>query len=660
MKKVYFFLILFFAFVLTEGQSVFANGPLVVKGGMAITYGTRPLIYRFDKGPLGMFSNSEAIAIIEDLFMDWESISTSEFKFQRDNPGSLDFDVTASNYKSILEAQDLLGYTAVVFDTDGSVLELFLGMGSGNSVLGLSGPVTVNSRPLVNEIAESQAVFNGRFIDGIKTTGNPESTVDALMGTIIHEFGHGLGLDHSQINLEAIKPGASQDIKDKVPLMFPVAVNDLFLIRRDDASGISLLYPNQSKLGGFGKIEGKVFRQDGTTPVRGANVIATNVNDPTLEAISCVSDFLKDDTGSYTLFAVPPGNYKIEIEPIDLSFTGGSGVGPYTSSATDLSFQNPVPSGFYTGSGKPITSDPDQALVVNVSAGQNISNANIIAGSSILSSSSSTTSSSSTGGTGDINETEPNDSISTAQSVTPPVSISGMAAVGDDGKVELTSEDGSKLTISDLFRFDVPVDASLNALLVIEGDSSDNDLDIALFNGDGTQLIESSSQTGNADELISLNVTPGTYILGIGAFKGSASYKLTISLLLTGGAPSLSLSGPDTLVLIPGGMNRVFLNVNAINFTSRTTCTVFDNGESSVRIKPRSFKMGPREVKKTFKVKVPPQVASDFLQNNTDKVVTINVICKNGAGDQTDIHILPSVETVIENKSNWRITKTGE
>ena len=335
MKQKPIILIFLFAFILTAQCKVNAGGPLVVKGGMSITYGTRPLLYRYDKGTLGMYSNQDAISLIEPLYMDWQAVPTSEVKFERDDPGSLSFDVTASNFDPILNSQELLGYSPVIFDTDGTLLDAFLGNGAGNSVLGLSGPITVSSGPLVNQIAESQAIFNGRFVDGTDTVSNPESSTDSFKGTIIHETGHGIGLDHSQINVEAIKPGATQEIKDSVPLEFPVAVNDLYLIRRDDASSISLLYPNESELTKYGKIEGKVFRKDSVTPVFGANVIARNISNPTLEAISCVSDYLANDTGSYTLFAAPPGSYRIEIEPIDLSFTGGSGIGPYTTSKTD-------------------------------------------------------------------------------------------------------------------------------------------------------------------------------------------------------------------------------------------------------------------------------------------------------------------------------------
>ena len=653
MKKIIAAIFLTLVFFATNNFPCFAGGPLVVKGGMSITYGTRPFLYRYDQGSLGMFSNAEIIAIIEDLYNDWETVSTTEVNFKRDTPGSLDFDVTAANFDSILNSEDLLGYTPVIFDSDGSLLNAFLGSGAGNSVLGLAGPVTVSSGPLANQIAESQAIFNGRFIDGTDTGSNPESTADSLKGTIIHETGHGIGLDHSQINLEAIKPGATQSIRDTVPLMFPVAVNDLFLIRRDDASAISLLYPNQSQLGSFGKIEGKVFRKDGITPVQGANVIARSVDDPTLEAISCVSDYLTENTGLYTLFAVPPGNYKIEIEPIDLSFTGGSGVGPFTASTTDKSFQNPVPAGFYTGPDKPITTDETLALTVNVLAGQIISDVNIIASTTVGSSSSSS------GTAANINEIEPNDSVDQAQSITPPSVVSGQISSSDDGEIKLSSDTGATVIISDLFKFTVSETSSLNALLQIESDSQENDLDLVLLNSDGSDIIDSSSQTGNADELITKTIAPGTYLVGVGAFSGTASYKLTVNAESSGtGTPTLTLTGPETLILNASGINnKVMLVASATNFSAPSKCLVTTSDVLTVKPRPLSFMLSSSISTKKIKVKVKNAAAMSIIESGESQSVTIDVTCTNGANEQFDLLISPTADSVINERIYSRVIK---
>ena len=650
--------ILIILFFVNTCHTAFAGGPLVVKGGMAVSYGTRAYTYRYDKGTLGMFSNSEAVALIEELYKDWQAVKTTEIKFQQDNPGFLDFDINSSNFDSILNSQDLLGYTPVIFDNDGSLLNAFLGSGAGNSVLGLSGPITVSSGPLVNQIAESQAIFNGRFANGINTPSDPETTSDSFKGTVIHETGHGLGLDHAQINVEAIKPGASQELQDTVPLMFPVAVNDLFLIRRDDASAISFLYPNQSQLSGFGKIEGKLFRQDGKTPVIGGNVIARNINDPKLEAISCVSDYLSDGSGLFTLFAVPPGSYKIEIEPIDLSFTGGSGVGPFTASKSDKSFQNPVPKGFYAGPNKSITTDENQALIVTVQTGQTINNINIIA--STTASSSSSTSSSSGGGPTNISEVEPNDSISKAQSITPPTTITGNASSTDSGEIELSSDTEGKVIISDLFKFNVSAPSNITALLTITSELQSNDLDLVLFTGDASNIVDTSSQTGNVDELISTSIQPGSYLLGVGAFTGTAPYKLEVTLTSNSSGPALlSLSGPEAIILKPVGANKAVLTAKGTNFTTKSKCQVFTTSENSTvaKIKPSIFSLSPAMTTKNLRFSIPKIAALSAIANNQKDTITVNITCDNGALDDLDILVTPNAEDVITRKANWQILR---
>lgn len=660
MKKI--LTIMFFIFALIESSNIYSHaaGPLVVKGSMAISYGTRPLLYRYDKGTLGMFSNSEAISIFESVFKDWENIKSAQAKFKQDSPGSLDSDITAKNYKSLLETDSFLGYTPVVFDTDGSLLNALIGDGANSQVLGFAGPITANSGPFVNEIAESQAVFNGRFVNGIDTPSDPETSLESFQGTIKHEFGHGIGLDHSQINVEAIRPGATQEIRDAVPLEFPVAVNDLSIIRQDDISSVSLLYPNESELTKFGKIEGKVFRKDGSTPVRGANVIARNIENPTLLATSCVSDYLNDGAGLYTLFALPPGKYRIEVEPIDISFNDKSGIGPHTQTTTDLSFQNPVPKGFYAGPDLPITADSDQALVVDVQAGQFIMDANIIASTTFSPSSSSSSGGSSGGSSGSItsNEKEPNNSVSTAQVITPPVTISGNASSSDPGDIDLTSDSGSMVTISDLYKFTISSASSINALLTNQSENTNDDLDLVLFDESASGIIDTSSQTGNTDELISTSIPAGTYILGVGAFSGSANYSLAVTTSSdSGGPPALTLSGKDTLVLRPGGKNQVAITANGFNFTSSSKCEVLPSNGTLVKVKPRKFSLNSVSNKKKFTVRVPKSQALTFIMNNNSEIVTLNVTCDNGANDQFDLNITPNSDQATSNKVNWRITR---
>src|SRR3989338_3834024 len=94
--KAYLTLLLLITFVLTQNV-VIAGGPLSVRYGISASYGNRPMIYRFDLGMLGKYSNEEAVAIIKELFSRWESISTATIRFQQDTPGYRDFDINEDN-----------------------------------------------------------------------------------------------------------------------------------------------------------------------------------------------------------------------------------------------------------------------------------------------------------------------------------------------------------------------------------------------------------------------------------------------------------------------------------------------------------------------------------------------------------------------------------
>src|SRR6185503_14361488 len=99
-------------------------------------------------------------------------------------------------------------------------------------------------------ISEASAVLNGKFIDGI---ANPEISLATFGGVFLHEFGHYLNLDHSQINrVEAFDGNAAND--DTSAPMFPFLGSQAATLARDDEVAIPMLYPRAS----FGSTRGRI------------------------------------------------------------------------------------------------------------------------------------------------------------------------------------------------------------------------------------------------------------------------------------------------------------------------------------------------------------------------------------------------------------------
>jgi len=348
-----------------------AGGPLIVGGpgmaeGVPFVWATiNPLTYWTDLGSLGTLNNTGANTLVQQAFQAWQDVPTATISFSRSGP--LGADVTASNILAVQNALydcstlpgDPAGGIAkprtIVYDTDGSIIEA-LG-GDPNSTLGEAMALCFTTDGVNNNFNRGFAVINGKFATNA-------TLVKAVM---IHEFGHMIGLDHSQINLDCLTGTCSSAELDGVPTMFPVLIDEvaMSILATDDIAAISALYSESTFPTSTGRITGHVLFSDGPTPAQGFNVIARRVGDPLVTAVSSVSGYLftadagnpiypwpgsafgsRDPAriGYYDLPGLPPGDYTVEVEAINNSgqypFTGPSSVGPIGN----LGFQFPLPS----------------------------------------------------------------------------------------------------------------------------------------------------------------------------------------------------------------------------------------------------------------------------------------------------------------------------
>ncbi len=383
---------------------VWAGGPRYVGGkadapGVPFTWdNSKTVAYRTDLGGLGTLAKTDADQFTANNFGVWQAVPTVTLNVSK--AGDLAEDVTGANIVSLLNdpQSDLNVSSAIVYDTDGSAVDQLFGAGASDAILGFAGIGEVASDGTHNRITLAHAVLNGKFIDG-----SPDALpVDKFREAFIHEFGHFLGLDHSQINVEVMDPAQrTGDNLAGLPTMFPYIFNTAprLTLAPDDVAAISALYPTASFATTTGHIRGRILFSDGVTAAQGFNVIARRVNDPATPedesrriAASSVSGYLytedagnplvnnagsdfgsRDQTliGVYDIPGLPPGDYTVEVEAINGEFVGGSGLIPFGP----LGFQFPLPGVCpreYVNSGESATDNCTEKTPITVPAGAEI------------------------------------------------------------------------------------------------------------------------------------------------------------------------------------------------------------------------------------------------------------------------------------------------
>ena len=296
-----------------------AGGPLSVCSGTAMRYSPPVVTLNYDGGGnLGARTKAQADAIVNSALAMWTNVPTATISMTRG--ADLPVDVTTANYATYYNRNGD-GLNPVIYDTDGTIIDTLLGVGASGSVLGFAGSGGIGGTTC--RYTEGQAVINGKL--------NVSDTT--LTNVLAHELGHFIGLDHTQLD-------SSQGLATaNYPLMYPIAYRNTPTLGDDDMSAITQLYPDTTAASTYGTLNGNFRLADGVTPVRGANIWVRE--NTTGKVYSNVSDYLGLNTGGFSML-LPPGTYTLRAEAIDPQFTGGSSVGPYSETSTDLSFQSPM------------------------------------------------------------------------------------------------------------------------------------------------------------------------------------------------------------------------------------------------------------------------------------------------------------------------------
>lgn len=336
------------AIFLFEGWA-FAGGPFVVdvvnRTGVAQRWIGDTLTWCADEGKLSAsVDNAEAKQWIEDALSMWTNVklsnasnavvSTAVVTTEMDtscHPGDIDI----ANYGDYVYTSD--GPTVVIFDDTGDIIADLVGEQNREAVVGLSQPIASDASSL--HITKGVAIFNGLLLDNGVLASTPSASADLFKATILHELGHLLNLDHSQVNYDVAKACVRNGVCDNshvIPTMYPELLTPMqgAYLTRDDKVTLSWIYPSDDFESDFCTVTGEIFDAEGK-PLKGVNVIAQSAAGGTasmVDARAFVSGVLKPSCygdSRYYLRGLKPGvSYKVQYEQIGSEFTGASDFEP--------------------------------------------------------------------------------------------------------------------------------------------------------------------------------------------------------------------------------------------------------------------------------------------------------------------------------------------
>jgi len=205
---------------------------------------------------------------------------------------------------------------------------------------------------------EVRVESNGQFIPIQKSVvilnsdlRNLPSFSEKLFGTLVHEIGHGLGLQHT-FTSSVMSTFITRSTSRSKPLT------------TDDVAAISLLYPARSFAQTTGSISGRV-----TMSGAGVNLASVVAISPSGPAIST----LTNPDGTYQISGLPARQYFVYVHPLPPARQGqatpGDIVFPVDSEGRAYGPGEPFNTLFYPG-----TNDPSRAFTVTPNPGSTVEN----------------------------------------------------------------------------------------------------------------------------------------------------------------------------------------------------------------------------------------------------------------------------------------------
>jgi len=328
--------------LVTFNAGAFAQGPFYVSCNTPVRYADPTIVLNFDRDNLSAaYTKQAADQLVLNAIEYWNSAKGTTIHIVRGDDLSQDINIT--NYKTIIFPRTggnakhpslYDGISPVIYDSDGKIMDDFLGSGSSAYTIGFATSIFFTD--------SSNFIPGSGYVIIHDNTAAYNETATTLQNAIAHEIGHMVGLDHSQAG--ASHCDTSQG--EAYPIMYPIAnCRTSASLHVDDEASIVALYPARDVTASFGEISGQFRNGSDNSPIKGANIYALDAaGNPNL-AYSSVSDFLKENTGYFKIY-LKPGTYTLHSNKIDASFTNSNRIGPYASpnqSAPVVNFMSSTP-----------------------------------------------------------------------------------------------------------------------------------------------------------------------------------------------------------------------------------------------------------------------------------------------------------------------------
>ena len=343
--------------LISLASGVFAQGPFYVSCNTPVRYADPTIRLNFDTGDMSAaYTKQAADQLVLNAIAYWNNAPGTTIHIVRGD--DLANDVTVANYKNLVFPRSggdskhpslYDGLTPVIYDSDGQIIDDFLGAGSSNYTIGFATSIFFTDSS--NFIPGS-----GYVIIHDNTTAFGETSI-TLQNAIAHEIGHLIGLDHSQAGTSL----CNSPHDDSYPLMYPIAnCRASANLHVDDEASVAALYPAADVTSSFGEISGRLTNHSDKSPIKGANIFLLDASGDINISYSGVTDYLKQNTGNFKIYA-KPGTYTLHSTKIDSGFTNSNRIGPYAAPNQNVPVVDFI-------SGTPITITAGSAVHVSLSS----------------------------------------------------------------------------------------------------------------------------------------------------------------------------------------------------------------------------------------------------------------------------------------------------